>query len=905
MFRRVLDLFRLYARHHRRLIVTGFSFGAYSDPKTKRLDTARLTGHVDRVVMNGDRLTFSGWTTAEKITLVSAMGNASMRPNILRTDVAEVHGISPRVGFELTQPYGNSRFTIVAEVGTQKVEHHCAPISRLRLKRNSVGLFLRFLRDLARAAPHALKARSGDAIARSKVKQILGLETRLEAAPMETMLFEDPRWPVEWPDPQPVTIVVPVYNAFSLLPEVLGRVVRNTDLPWHLVVIEDCSSDAQVRPWLTDWVARQEAETPGRITLLQNEENRGFIASVNRGFAEAIKRGHHVLLLNSDAFVPEKWASRMLRPILMHDNIATVTPMSNDAEIFSVPAICERTVIEPGQGDAMDALARTFNPEATLSVVPTGVGFCMAMNIDYLKKVTDFDTSFGRGYGEEVDWCQRIRGLGGKHLGLPGLFVEHRGGESFGSAEKLKLVEKNNKTISTRYPDYDMEVQTFIAADPLITSRVALAVAWAMSRPGEAEEETGFPIYIAHSLGGGAEKYLERRIEADLERGRPSVVIRVGGPARWLVEVVSKSGLVSGMTDDWTFVKRLLDPIARRHVVYSCAVGDPDPAVLPEDLVELKREGDSFEVLFHDFFPLTPSYTLLDEDGCYRGPVIELRDDAAHTVVRPNGDLIGLAGWRAAWGRMMAAATEIVVFSEDSYAQVAQVYPAHADKLVRRPHKMLAEVPRIDPPDTGIRTVGVLGNIGYQKGAAVVAELGRLVEPDASMDLVVVGNVDPAYTPPANVTVHGDYTLDELPDIVERYGITEWLIPSIWPETFSFTTHEALATGLPVYAFYIGAQGAAVARADNGRPIHFDADSPLASHVLNTLRGETGLVGEDDTPGAAAEDSLTAPGTRAGLVNAANAASASSAAGASGPGATTGGTTGATTGAGARKNEAS
>lgn len=836
------------------MVVTGFSFGAYADPKTKKLDTGRLTGHVDRVVMNGDKVTFYGWSTAEKITLISGLGRVTTRPGILRTDVAEVHKISPRVGFEVTQPYGNSRFTILAEVGQQKVEHHCAPISRWRLKRNSARLFLSFLKALLKAAPHAIKAmRTGDPAARAEVKRILGLETRPEAAPMESLLFEDPRWPADWPEPCPVTIVLPVYNAFSLLPDVLARVVKNTDLPWHLVVIEDCSSDPEVRPWLTEWVAAQEAQTPGRITLLLNEQNKGFIASVNRGFAEAIKRGNHVLLLNSDAFVPAKWASRMLRPILMHEDIATVTPMSNDAEIFSVPAICERTVIEPGQGDAMDAMAQTFNPEATLSVTPTGVGFCMAMNIDFLKKEPEFDTSFGRGYGEEVDWCQKVRRLGGRHLGLPGLFVEHRGGESFGSEEKLKLVKKNNETISRRYPPYDMEVQTFIAADPLVTARVALSIAWAMSRPGEAGEETGFPIYIAHALGGGAEMYLDRRIKADLkDKGRPAVILRVGGPARWQLEVVSDAGRVAGMTDDWKFIQRLLEPIRRRHVVYSCAVGDPDPAVLPEFLLDLKRDGDTMEVLFHDFFPLTPAYTLLDQDGRYRGPVLDGRTDPAHTVIRPNGDEISLAGWRAAWGKMLAAADEVVVFSDDSYAQVAQVYPAYAGKLVLRPHRLLSHVPVIEVPQTGgVRTVGVLGNIGYQKGAAVVADLGRMVEADKTMEVVIIGNVDPAYMPPSSVTVHGDYTLDELPDLVERYGITEWLIPSIWPETFSFTTHEAIATGLPVYAFYIGAQGAAVAQADNGRPIHFDADSRLASHVLNTLRGETGLAGQDDPDGPA------------------------------------------------------
>lgn len=39
---------------------------------------------------------------------------------------------------------------------------------------------------------------------------------------------------------------------------------------------------------------------------------------------------------------------------------------------------------------------------------------------------------------------------------------------------------------------------------------------------------------------------------------------------------------------------------------------------------------------------------------------------------------------------------------------------------------------------------------------------------------------------------------------------------SIWPETYSYTTHEMLATGLPVVSFSLGAQGDTVASHRNG-----------------------------------------------------------------------------------------
>lgn len=62
--------------------------------------------------------------------------------------------------------------------------------------------------------------------------------------------------------------------------------------------------------------------------------------------------------------------------------------------------------------------------------------------------------------------------------------------------------------------------------------------------------------------------------------------------------------------------------------------------------------------------------------------------------------------------------------------------------------------------------------------------------------------------PPA--IVHGSYEWRDLPGLVARYGISAWLIPSVWPETFSFTTHEAIATGLPVFCFDLGAQADAL-----------------------------------------------------------------------------------------------
>jgi glycosyltransferase involved in cell wall biosynthesis len=215
----------------------------------------------------------------------------------------------------------------------------------------------------------------------------------------------------------------------------------------------------------------------------------------------------------------------------------------------------------------------------------------------------------------------------------------------------------------------------------------------------------------------------------------------------------------------------------------------------------------------HDFFPVSPSYTLLDSDGHFRA--VPRADagvtDPAHVTERPGGVKVPLATWQAEWGRLMTKA-QITVFSHSSRAIVAEVFPLAADAIRVESHDLLAAIAPIPParaPD-GRPVIGVLGNIGHQKGAAVVQQLSRALARDPRAGLVVLGHLDPAFrlAPPARV--HGSYELRDLPGLVARYGISVWLIPSVWPETFSFTTHEALATGLPVLCFDLGAQGDAV-----------------------------------------------------------------------------------------------
>ncbi|SLN69100.1 glycosyltransferase family 2 protein [Roseisalinus antarcticus] len=849
---RLRSLFAYYVVHHLQIVLA---------PQKLMTGGGATLGYIEDIRVARGRVQVRGWCLANRVSLRIGDHVHMLRPTIERNDVADALHCEPNVGFESSLPAGPGMLVITAgheaAQGGDVVRVETRLPGPRRLAWARLRLWGPFLATLLRLAPMIVTgARRDDPLLRQRVKTALGLD-RLGGAGGGEIMPQALRRPGKGREPDPpaaagsATLVMPVHNAYDVLPEALERIRKHTGGHWRMILVEDASTDDRVRPFLRDW-ARAARAGGAEVTLIEAPDNRGFVASANTGLEAAAAHPDPVVLLNSDALVPAGWLERLLAPMRADPRVASVTPMSNDAEIFSAPAICDPLPLAPGQADAIDAVAaRLIAPGAGAGIdAPTGVGFCMALSPEFLSRVPQFDTAFGRGYGEEVDWCRRTAAMGGRHVAAANLFVEHRGGQSFGSEEKRGRQRENGALISRRYPGYDARVQEFIQGDPLLTPRLVLALASLDTLPGG----PGIPVYIAHSMGGGAESWLQERIAAGFPRA--AVVLRMGGIRRCRIEVETAAGCTMGSTDDLDLVARLIALLSRRRIVYSCAVGDPDPVAIPDFLLTLAA-GLPLEILFHDFLAVSPSYTLLDSDGVYRDPPVAPNDNPAHASRRPDGSTVDLARWQQAWGRAMIAADRVILFSESSREILETVYPAAREAFVVTPHELTHTLPplvrhRADPGGRE-RVIGVLGNIGPQKGAGVVQALSRRLNGTgrARGKLVLLGRIDPAFQLAASARIHGPYEHGDLPALVVRYGITCWLIPSIWPETFSYTTHECLATGLPVLAFNIGAQGEAVARAPNGHPVPLSRKpvppERLCTRILNVL--ET-LSPASDPPGA-------------------------------------------------------
>ena len=267
-----------------------------------------------------------------------------------------------------------------------------------------------------------------------------------------------------------IDIVIPVYRNLDLTRRCVESVLRAADPVMgtiHLI------NDASPEPELVDYC--DEIGAQEGVALITHSANQGFVRSVNEGFAAAGQRD--VVILNSDTEVPANWLTRLRGAADREPKAASITPFSNNATICSYPHFCEDNQIPAGfDCDALDALFSEANAERAIEI-PTAVGFCMYVRRVALDDVGEFDEkAFGRGYGEENDWCLRATAKGWKHLLAADVFVYHAGGASFGS-DADECQANALKVISERYPDYEREIAEFVEADPVEVARYHVDVA--------------------------------------------------------------------------------------------------------------------------------------------------------------------------------------------------------------------------------------------------------------------------------------------------------------------------------------------------------------------------------------------------------------------------------------------
>ena len=402
-----------------------------------------------------------------------------------------------------------------------------------------------------------------------------------------------------------IDIIVPIYNGYEYLDNLFESIKNNTDLPYRLLVINDCSTDVRVSSFLE----KQKEIFGNNLVIKNNLQNLGFLKSVNELLKISI---NDVVIVNTDVVLPKNWASRLFYPIFSDAKVASVTPFSNAATIFSLPEMC---IDNPFNDDLekINSALKCLAPDYTKLKFTTGMGFCMAMSQNAIQKIGFFDEIFGKGYGEENDWCQRACQTRLYNTLAANLFVWHKHGGSFSDDEKKKLTKAHLELLKKKYPNYCNDV-----ADNIKDSYYEYVhfIAEILYLNASAQSTI---VWFDHSMGGGTEVYTKNIFD---EYADKNLFLRIQQSFNDEVGVSFQYKNYQGQNvfKSMKQLKQLLAHIHIEQIIINNLVSyiNIENTLLDiADIKEKSRATVSFRL--HDFQCICPTITMMNRENKYCG----------------------------------------------------------------------------------------------------------------------------------------------------------------------------------------------------------------------------------------------------------------------------------------------
>lgn len=271
-----------------------------------------------------------------------------------------------------------------------------------------------------------------------------------------------------------LSIVLVTYNSIAVLPNCLQALACAQGADDFEVIVVDNGSTDETCAWLQEY--RETSSYPFvRFDLLALSDNHGFAYANNRGLERAT--GDYFLLLNPDTEVSSQAISRVFRRMQEDDTIGVAT--------------C-RLMLKNGKLDracrrSFPTLWNSFTRLSGLSILfPKARLFC-GYNLTYLNETSSYEVDCVSGaflmttrgvyeqvggldedffmYGEDIDWCYRIKQQGYKVWYEGSVITLHLKGANGGkhSKESLRsfydtMLLYYEKHYGDRYPKYYMYI---------------------------------------------------------------------------------------------------------------------------------------------------------------------------------------------------------------------------------------------------------------------------------------------------------------------------------------------------------------------------------------------------------------------------------------------------------------
>ena len=603
-------------------------------------------------------------------------------------------------------------------------------------------------------------------------------------------------------------IIIPIYNAYHCLSECIDSVINNTNLKENnLILINDKSTDDRVSKLLKEYHKKYPD-----IKILENKKNLGFVGTVNRGMKLS---KNDVLLLNSDTVVTKGWLEKIKRCAYSRAMVATVTPLSNNATLASVPKIFERNELPMGMsieemGELVERSSYKDYPE-----LPTGHGFCLYIRREALDQVGYFDEeAFGKGYGEENDFCFRCFDVGYSHLLCDDTYVYHRESQSF-SEEKEKLRRKAQEVLEERYPNYENSLKHWICTRPIsyIGNNIGFEI-------GHREEKPNI-LYLIHDWQNVDENVGGTTLQVyDLiKKLRHKYNFHVLAPERGIYKlhsywsetesIVKYPGFQEFLNYGFynSSYKEIIKEIVKNFGISIIHINHMKGHYF--DVVDVAKSSNvPFYFSIHDFYSVCPITNKMYIGKSYCGnPTEEKCKECLQYCQNLEKENKLISNWRKIWTNLLSNAEKVIAPSQSAKEEVQMTYKNLKVKVIEHGVDLAKQDLILSIEEGEQMNIAFVGVMAEHKGRDLMIDLvnkSRMKK----VKIHLFGSIQEASLKNSKYfKSHGPYSRENLPKLLRKNKIKLVCIFSICPETYSYTLTEAVSAGVPILGINLGAIG--------------------------------------------------------------------------------------------------
>lgn len=612
-----------------------------------------------------------------------------------------------------------------------------------------------------------------------------------------------------------VDIVVPIYNAYEYTEECIKSILKYTNLHEHtLLLINDKSPDEKITPMLEKY-AKENSDK--NIVVLENEENVGFVKTVNRGMKYS---KNDVILLNSDTEVTKNWLEKIQECAYSNEYIATVTPFTNNGTIFSIPNFGVDNQIPEGftVGEFADLVKKCS--ENKYPEVTTGNGYCMYIKRKVIDEIGIFDdVTFEKGYGEENDFCYRALDYGYTNVLCDNTFIYHKGTQSFKkenmSKSRTELVNSHMKLLKAKYPIYVQKTDNFIIRNPYkdIQENIAIniqiynkkKIVFLVNEWQENMEMTGGTSLHLKDIIQNARKYMACFVIApnSLDVSTIDVYLYTNNYGRKIysfkTQIIDYGQTVYTNNSYKEIIEKLFetykfDILHVHHFLYQTF-----------DVIDIAKKYNVYSIIsLHDMYMLCPTINMIYEEKYCK--INENRDctKCLNRMHGTNNDIINK--WKKTCNDVLSKFDKIIVPSENTKKRYLEEYKnLNIDVIEHGVNVIKVDENKNTSNDKKIKDIAFVGVMVPHKGSKILKSM--IKNKHRNIRIHLFGSTDDKSLKKnkSNYIYHGKYNREELPNLLVKNNIKLVCIFSTIPETYSYTLTETFMAKIPVISFDIGA----------------------------------------------------------------------------------------------------